>query len=147
MDLKKTDKHGNPLNLTPQAVTSQSDYYSYWKNDPTSLEPTEEDIRCELQLQALGDFEQLKIKFDHELFEDQIEEQAFVPYLRREGISNDREGLLLVGLEGDVSDHVLKDFDEDEMIQLEKITKNIIDSMPILIDKKLDLFSSTVNNK
>ena len=47
----------------------------------------------------------------------------------------------------DVSDHVLKDFDEDEMIQLEKITKNIIDSMPILIDKKLDLFSSTVNNK
>ena len=47
----------------------------------------------------------------------------------------------------DVSDHVLKDFDEDEMIQLEKITKNIIDSMAILIDKKLDLFSSTVNNK
>ena len=47
----------------------------------------------------------------------------------------------------DVSDHVLKDFDEDEMIQLEKITKNIIDSMTILIDKKLDLFSSTVNNK
>ena len=47
----------------------------------------------------------------------------------------------------DVSDHVLKDFDEDEMIQLEKITKNIIDSMPILINKKLDLFSSTVNNK
>jgi len=33
------------------------------------------------------------------------------------------------------------------MIQLEKITKNIIDSMAILIDKKLDLFSSTVNNK
>ena len=47
----------------------------------------------------------------------------------------------------DVSDHVLKDFDEDEMLHLEKITKNIIDSMPILIDKKLDLFSSTVNNK
>jgi len=47
----------------------------------------------------------------------------------------------------DVSDHVLKDFDEDEMIQLEKITKNIIDSMAILIDKKLDLFASTVNNK
>ena len=27
------------------------------------------------------------------------------------------------------------------------ITKNITDSLPILIDKKLDLFSSTVNNK
>jgi len=30
---------------------------------------------------------------------------------------------------------------------LKKITKNIIDSISILIDKKLDLFSSTVNNK
>ena len=47
----------------------------------------------------------------------------------------------------DVSDHVLKDFDEDEMIQLEKITNNIINSIPMLLDKKLDLFSSTVNNK
>ena len=46
-----------------------------------------------------------------------------------------------------VSDHVLKDFDEDEMLQLEKITNNIINAMPLLIDKKLDLFSSTVNNK
>ena len=48
---------------------------------------------------------------------------------------------------GDVSDHVLKNFDEDEMLQLEKITNNIINSMPLLIDKKLDLFASTVNNK
>ena len=47
----------------------------------------------------------------------------------------------------DISDHVLKNFDEDEMIQLEKITKNIVDSISILIDKKLDLFSSTINNK
>jgi PTH1 family peptidyl-tRNA hydrolase len=46
-----------------------------------------------------------------------------------------------------VSDHVLQDFDEDETVHLEKITKNIIDSINILIDKKLDLFSSTVNNK
>ena len=46
-----------------------------------------------------------------------------------------------------VTDHVLKDFDEDEKIELEKITSNIIDSLPILLDKKLDLFSSTVNNK
>ena len=45
------------------------------------------------------------------------------------------------------TDHVLKDFDEEEMQQLEKITTNITDSLLILIDKKLDLFSSTVNNK
>ena len=45
------------------------------------------------------------------------------------------------------SDFVLNNFNEDEKIELEKIIHNIIDSMPILIDEKLDLFSSTVNNK
>jgi len=46
-----------------------------------------------------------------------------------------------------VSDHVLRDFDDDELLELEKITSVIINSISILIDKKLDLFSSTVNNK
>jgi len=45
-----------------------------------------------------------------------------------------------------VSDFVLHDFTEDEKEHLEKITNNIIDSISILIDKKLELFSSTVNN-
>ena len=45
-----------------------------------------------------------------------------------------------------VSDHVLNNFNEEEKEQLEKIKKNIIDSLPVLIDKKLDLFSSTVNS-
>jgi len=48
---------------------------------------------------------------------------------------------------GDVSDHVLKDFDEDEILQLKEITDNIIKSISTLIEKKLNLFSSTVNNK
>ena len=47
----------------------------------------------------------------------------------------------------EVSDFVLQNFDEDEILGLEKITNNITDSISILIDKKLDLFSSTVNNK
>ena len=47
----------------------------------------------------------------------------------------------------EVSVHVLKDFDEDEMLEIEKITKNIIKSISILIDRKIDLFSSTINNK
>ena len=47
----------------------------------------------------------------------------------------------------DVNDHVLKDFDEEEIQELGTIIKNIISSLDILIDKKLDLFSSTVNNK
>ena len=46
-----------------------------------------------------------------------------------------------------VSDYVLKDFDEDEMKELTIITDNITSSLTILLDKKLDLFSSTVNNK
>ena len=47
----------------------------------------------------------------------------------------------------EVSDFVLTNFTEEEKIEIEKIIRSIIDSMPILIDKKLDLFSSTVNNK
>ena len=46
-----------------------------------------------------------------------------------------------------VSDFVLNNFNEEEKVELEKITLNIIESIPILIDKKLDLFSSKVNNK
>ena len=44
------------------------------------------------------------------------------------------------------ADYVLNDFNEEEKENLEKITDNIVDSLSILIDKKLDLFSSTVNN-
>ena len=47
----------------------------------------------------------------------------------------------------EVGDFVLQNFDEDELVALEKITKNIVDSISLLLDKKLDLFSSTVNNK
>ena len=47
----------------------------------------------------------------------------------------------------EVSDFVLTNFSDEEKIKLEKVIQNIIESMPILIDKKLDLFSSTVNNK
>jgi PTH1 family peptidyl-tRNA hydrolase len=46
-----------------------------------------------------------------------------------------------------VTDHVLKDFDEDEKEELKKITNSIIESLSILLDKKLDLFSSAVNDK
>tara|TARA_B100000965_G_scaffold24595_1_gene18470 strand:+ start:358 stop:918 length:561 start_codon:yes stop_codon:yes gene_type:complete len=46
-----------------------------------------------------------------------------------------------------VSDFVLTNFTEEETIELGKVIQNIIDSIPILIDKKLELFSSTVNNK
>ena len=47
----------------------------------------------------------------------------------------------------DAAHHVLKVFDEEEKVELENITKNITNSLSILLDKKLDLFSSAVNNK
>ena len=47
----------------------------------------------------------------------------------------------------EVADYVLQNFDDDEINGIEKISKNITDSISILIEKKLDLFSSTVNNK
>ncbi len=46
-----------------------------------------------------------------------------------------------------VSDYVLQNFNEDEAISIEKISENITESISILVEKKLDLFSSTVNNK
>ncbi len=47
----------------------------------------------------------------------------------------------------EVSDFVLQNFEEEEVQEIEKISKNITDSISILVEKKLDLFSSTVNNK
>ena len=47
----------------------------------------------------------------------------------------------------EIADYVLQNFDEDESIGIERISKNINDSLSILVEKKLDLFSSTVNNK
>jgi peptidyl-tRNA hydrolase, PTH1 family len=58
-----------------------------------------------------------------------------------------RIGIGRPAIKSATNDHVLKDFSEEEQKDLEKITNNIINSLPILLDKKLDLFSSTINNK
>ena len=47
----------------------------------------------------------------------------------------------------EVSDYVLQNFDEDESVGIDKISKDITESILILVEKKLDLFSSTVNGK
>ena len=47
----------------------------------------------------------------------------------------------------EVADYVLQNFDEEESFGIEKISKDITESISILVEKKLDLFSSTVNNK
>ena len=50
-------------------------------------------------------------------------------------------------VKSEVADYVLNDFNEDEKPEIDKITNNILDSISILIDKKLELFSSKVNGK
>ena len=58
----------------------------------------------------------------------------------RIGIGKPKNGI-------EVADYVLQNFDEEESEGIEKISKDITDSISILVEKKLDLFSSTVNNK
>ena len=45
------------------------------------------------------------------------------------------------------SEHVLDNFSGDEKQNVEKMTLNIIESLSILINKDLDLFSSKINQK
>ena len=45
-----------------------------------------------------------------------------------------------------VNDFVLGDFNDDEKVQLEEISKKIIEYLNLLLEKKLDLFSSKINN-
>ena len=45
------------------------------------------------------------------------------------------------------ADHVLDNFSGDEKQNVEKVTKNIIESLSILISRDLDLFSSKINQK
>ena len=47
----------------------------------------------------------------------------------------------------EIQDYVLQNFDEDELVGINKISENITESIGDLIKKKLDLFSSIVNNK
>jgi PTH1 family peptidyl-tRNA hydrolase len=58
----------------------------------------------------------------------------------RVGIGKPKSGI-------EVADYVLQNFDEDESVGIQKILKDITESISILVEKKLDLFSSTVNNK
>ena len=58
----------------------------------------------------------------------------------RIGIGKPKNGM-------EIADYVLQNFDEDEALGIQKISKDITESISILVEKKLDLFSSTINNK
>jgi len=58
----------------------------------------------------------------------------------RIGIGKPKDGI-------EIADYVLQNFNDDEVVGMEKTLTNITESISILVEKKLDLFSSTVNNK
>ena len=58
-----------------------------------------------------------------------------------------RIGIGHPGTKPGVSSHVLNDFTDDEQENIGIIIKNITNSLSILINKELDLFSSKVNQK
>ena len=102
IDYKKYDKDGNELSLIPLAKRAkQANFYQRWLDDPGSVEPSVEDIKCELQLQALNYWEPLSIKIKNTI-EDELEDldKMWQPYLRRDGIMNDREGIPLFSIPG-----------------------------------------------
>lgn len=72
-------------------------------NEGTITNPKIMDIACEMQLDAIGDFVPLNFKADLFQFQQEIKKykDMWVPYLHREGVLNDRQGLNLVGLPGD----------------------------------------------
>ena len=72
---------------------------------------------------------------------DSIDEKIGKNYSRvRIGIGRPKEN-------SEGVDHVLNNFSGDEKQNVEKVTKNIIESLSILINKDLDLFSSKINQK
>ena len=66
MDYSKVDKDGNKLTsiVEPANQNYQAGYHAHWLKDPEYYEPTAEDIKCELQLQALSAVEPLKWEID-----------------------------------------------------------------------------------
>ena len=60
------DKDGKPIELIKKANQNvQGNYYQKWlDSDRTKFEPTAEDIKCELQLQALDVWEPLKYEIN-----------------------------------------------------------------------------------
>ena len=105
LDYSKVDKDGNELNPVGKANrVYQAGYYTKWlESNKTKFEPTDEDIKCELQLSALSVVEPLQWEIDNGWFKKEISkyDDAWVPYLRREGVVNNRDGLCIVGLPGD----------------------------------------------
>ena len=78
-------------------------FYDKYLEDETYARPSQEDIMCEVQLNSLSTHEELRPRVPEQIFYSELEKykDSWVPYLQRPGFSNNREGLMLWGLEGD----------------------------------------------
>lgn len=69
------------------------------------IEPTRQDLACELQLQVLGDWVPTDFVIDEEEYFLSVkkfeENNWFRPFQPKEGVLNDRHSVLLYGLKGD----------------------------------------------
>jgi hypothetical protein len=104
VDYRTHDKDGNPLDVIDNSpIQGYVNPRKRLETDPDWFDPSPEDLKCEMQLAALDFWEPLNFKVKEKTFNEQLEQynDKWVPYLRKEGVMNDREGMLLWGLEGD----------------------------------------------
>jgi hypothetical protein len=101
----KKDIHPSTKSPWWPEYSAPSKPYNY-EDVAKEIMPTNEDISCELQLQVIGDLVPLDFHISHneywenvKIFEDK---DWFRPFQPKEGITNDRESVLLYGLEGDL---------------------------------------------
>jgi len=81
------------------------------------------------------------------LYEEAIAEARLLRDMAEENAKNKIIDAVTPRIRSLIEQQLLGETDEEEMEELQKIITNITDSLSILLDKKLDLFSSTVNNK
>ena len=124
-----------PLTFMNNSGTAIKELIDYFKIDAKDVIVFHDDLDI--------DFGKIKAKFagssagHHGI--DSIDKFIGKDYSRvRIGIGHPKE-------KKKVNNHVLEDFKEDEEEKIQEITDNIIKSMPTLIEKKIDLFSSKVN--
>lgn len=67
------------------------------------LKISQEDLMCELQLSAIGSWEALDFKLDPDKWDNDQKniKDLWRPFQPKEGILNDRDAILLYGMEGD----------------------------------------------
>ena len=124
-----------PLTFMNNSGTAIKELIDYFKIDPNNVIVFHDDLDIDLG--------KVKAKFGgssagHNGI-DSIDKFIGKDYSRvRVGIGHPRD-------KRKVNNHVLEDFKEDEEEQIKEITDNIVELVPTLLEKKIDLFASKIN--